>query len=281
MGFIRQADVDRHQRGSLETRVGMIEAVARAELGVDAVVLATHANHAIVRTPTGVKRLNYQLSEDASICTKPEVVDADVPVLEGMELDAAAGTDLRATAASMAAGEKVERTRVRDLARMVKREVPYWVPDALAACVQEDAPWVAWYEPQGAAVRERLHGNIRDIEAPVPRTRYGKVPESTLADCLGELRESITAIRKVARTMFDDLTPDMAYQEAELVAVHQSLRAEAESLDRGLAWVEQMDWTGAVPVVATAHDRIAARLRDGLVVKAHLHAQQTRSEGTC
>jgi hypothetical protein len=278
MGFVRQADVERHQGGSLEARVQMIESVARAELGADAVVLATHADHAIVQTPTGVKRLNYQLSEDASIVARPEVVDADVPMLEGMDLDVAAGSDLRAMTAAMATGEKVERTRVRDLARMVKREVAYWVPDALAACVQEDAPWMGWYEPQGAVVREKMHGSIRDIEAPVPRTRYAKLPESTLAGCMAELRESIAAIRKVACTMFDDLTPDVAYQEAELVAVHRSLRAEAESLDRGLAWVEKMDWAGSVPAVATAHDLIAARLRDGLVVQAHLNAQQTRSE---
>ena len=280
MGFVRQADVERHQGGSLEARVQMIEAMARAELGADAVVLATHVDHAIVSTSKGVKRLNYQLSEDASIVTKPEVVDADVPVLEGMELDVAAGTDLRAMAASMAAGETVGRTRVRDLARMVRRDVAYWVPDALAACVQEDAPWVAWYEPQGAIVREKMHGSIRDIEAPVPRTRYAKLPESTLDGCMAELRESIATIRKVACTMFDDLTQPTVYQDAELEAVHSSLRVEAESLDRGLAWVEKMDWAGSVPAVATAHDLIAARLRDGLVVQAHLRAQQkqTRSE---
>ncbi len=278
MGFVRKSDLDRYEAGSLEARVQMVEAVVRAELGADARVLATHADHAIVQTPTGVKRINFRLSEDASILTKPEVVDADVPVLEGRALDGAAGADLREAAAVLARGEAVPRTRVRDLARMLRREVPYWVPDALAACIREDAPWAGWFAPQGAAVREGLHGQIRDIEAPVPRTRYAKLADSTLAGCEAELRESMAAIRSVARTMFDGLTPDMAYQDAGLAAVHQSLREEARALDEGLAWVEQMDWAGKVPAVATAHDQIAARLRDGLVVQAHLRAQQTRSE---
>jgi hypothetical protein len=200
-----------------------------------------------------------------------------VPVLEGVGLDAAARDDLRAAAAAMADGQAMGRTRVRDLARMLRGDVPYWVPDALAACVREDAPWAGWLLPQAAAVRERLHGSIREIEAPVPRTRYAKLADSTLDGCRDELRESLAALRSVARTLFDDLTPDVAYQDAELVAVHQSLREDAAALERGLAWVERMDWAGAVPAVATAHDRIAARLRDGLVVVAHLRAQQ-RSE---
>jgi hypothetical protein len=277
MGFVRKSDLERHAVGSLEARVQMVEAAVRAELGADARVLATHADHAIVQTLTGVKRLNFQLEEDASAVAKLEVVDTDVPVLEGRALDHAAGKDLREVAAALGRGEGVPRTRVRDLARMLRREVPYWVPDALAACVAEDAPWAAWYAPQGAGVRERLHGQIRELEAPVPRTRYGKLGPESLAACESELRESVAALRAVARGLFDGLTSDVAYQEAELVAVHQSLRAEALALDAGLAWVEEMDWAGAVPEVATAHDRIAARLRDGLVVQAHLRAQ-TRSE---
>jgi hypothetical protein len=272
MAFVRKADLDRHAEGSLEARLAAVRAAA-AELQVT--VLAVHEDYALVRAVDGaVKRMRYALAE--SRASGAVLEEADVPVLEGHGLDSAAGTDLREAAAALARGEAVGRTRVRDLARMLRREVPYWVPDALAACIREDAPWAGWYAPQGAAVRERLHGSIRDIEAPVPRTRYAKVAEGTLAGCEAELRESIAAIRGVARTMFDDLTLGVSYQEAELAAVHSSLREEARALDEGLAWVEKMDWTGKVPEVATAHDRIAARLRDGLVVQAHLRAQ-TRS----
>jgi hypothetical protein len=274
MGFVRQADLERHRAGSMEARLA---AVGAAAAGLKAAVLAVHEDYALVRAEDGaVRRMRYALAEGCAV-TDVVLEEADVPVLEGRGLDKAAGGDLRAAAAALMQGEPMGRTRVRDLARMLRREVPYWVPEAVAACVREDAPWAAWYGPQGAGVRERLHGQIREIEAPVPRTRYAKLADSTLAGCEAELRESVGVLRGVARTMVDDLTQDVAYQETELTAVHQSLREDARTLDEGLAWVAELDWTGAVPMVATAHDRIAVRLRDGLVVQAHLRAQ-TRSE---
>lgn len=269
MAFVRKADVERHRAGSLEARVAAVAAAVRAQLGEGAEVIATHADYALVRVPEGVRRVEYQLAEGAGSVGLGAVAEADVPVLAGLDLDAAAADALRE-----AVGGNWDRTRVRDLARMLRRDAAYWVPDAVAACVAEEAPWRGWFEPQGAVVRERLHGQIRDLEAPVPRTRYARLAPEALAAAEAELRESVGVLRQVARGMFDALSTDVAYQEAELEAVHQSLRAEAEAVDRGLAWVERMAWAGAVPVVATAHDRIAARLRDGLVVQAHLRCAQ-------
>ena len=274
MGFVRQADVERHRSGCFEARVAAVAAAARQGLGAGAVVIATHADHAIVRAGEAVKRMAYTMDEGHAPAAVV-VEDADVPVLAGFALDRAAQGALREGVAALLGGQGLDRTRVRDLARMARRDGAYWVEEAAAACEQAAAPWRGWYDPQAAAVRERLHGHIRDLEAAVPSQRFGKLAEGKLPEYAAELRASVAALREVARGVFDGLNVTVAYQEAELAAVHRSLQDEAGTMDRGLAWLEQMEWAGKEAAVAAAHDRIAARLRDALVVQAHLDTRRS------
>lgn len=274
MAFVRKADIERHRAGCLEARVAAVAAAVQ-QVGAGAEVIATHVDHAIVRVGDEVKRVTYTMDEASGAPAGVAVEAADVPVLAGHDLDRAVQGDLREAVASMVAGQPVERTRVRDLARMARRDGAYWLGEAVAACRVPEAPWRGWYEPQAAVVREALHGRIREIEAAVPRQRYAKLPEGRVAEYAAELRESLAALRSVARGLFDALTPDVAYQEAGLAAVHQSLRVEAGTIDRGLAWLERLEWAGREATVAAAHDQIAAGLRDALVVREHLATRRS------
>jgi hypothetical protein len=279
MGFVRKADIERHRAGCLEARVAAVREAAERALGTEIEVIATHADHAIVRAGSAVKRLTYSLAESGGLAGGVAVEDADMAALEGMDLDAAVAEDLRGVVAAMLAGQALPRTRVRDLSRMARRDGAYWLGEAVAGCARVEAPWRNWFAPQSATVREALHGRIREIEEPVPRQRFGKLPEGKLPEYAGELREGLAALRVVARGLFDDLTDDVAYQEAGLAAVHQSLRDEASTMDRGLAWLERMAWAGREGVVATAHDQIAATLRDALVVREHLRTRRSTDHG--
>jgi hypothetical protein len=279
MGFVRRADIERHRAGCFEARVAAVAAAVREHLGAGATVLATHADHAVVRVGDAVKRVAYGLDEASGAVAHVVVEDADVPVLAGYALDCAVQGELREAVATLVAGGAVDRTRVRDLARMARRDGTYWIEEAAAACEPASAPWWGWYEPQAALVRERLHGRIREIEAAVPSQRYAKLGEGRLPEYAAELRASVGQLRAVAGGLFDGLAADVTYQGEGLAAVHQSLRDEAGTLSTGLAWLESMVWAGKEGVVAATHDRIAARLRDALVVHAHLGTQRSTGHG--
>lgn len=279
MAFIRKIDLLRHQQGSLEARLQVAKQAVRQALGEDATVLATHDTYALARSADGqVQTVQYQLQEgQASGVT---VVASDVPVLTGMALDRAVADDLPGVVTAMLEGQAMDRTRMRDLARMARTGAAYWMADALAMTesVGQGAAWWAYFAPQALQVRERLHGTIKQIEAPVPTTRFARLADARLGEYAQELRECVGTLRAVARGVFDTLKADVSYHDETVKAVHESLRQEMDGLNHALAWVEQMEWTGKLPDVAIAHDRIAARLRDGLVVRAHLRSM-TKDEG--
>jgi len=278
MSFIRETDLGKHRIGSLEQRLTTVRTAVQQAMGEGTIVLSTHDTYAIARATDGtIKRVSYQLQEGQT--SDLAVTEAeDVPILAGLDLDRAAMVDLRETVQTMLDGTPIERTRVRDLAHMARKNRSYWVEEALAEAEVADSPWWNYYAPQAPIIREQLHGSIREIEGPVPRARFGKLAAGRLPEFESEMRACLKQIQGVAKGLFDALAPGMAYHKETVSAVHQSLRSEAQGIAEALAWVSQMDWAGKLPAVATAHDRLAARLRDGLVVRAHLDA--LTKEGT-
>jgi hypothetical protein len=272
MKYARTVDLNRHRQGSLEARLAAAQQLVRDHLGEDTEMVATHETYAIARTADGrVHEVRYQLTEGQD----PEVLiteAADVPVLEGLALDRAAADDLRSVTESLLAGEAIGRDRWHDLARMARKDVTYWVGEALTELEESwgESAWWAYYAPQEPTIRKALHGSIREIESPVPQPRFGKFSEAKVEGYSTELRECLTQLQGVARGLFDDLSaPAVCYGEA-MDAIHRSLRQEARDIAETLAWVERMNWTGHFSDVATAHDRLAARLKNALVMQAHL-----------
>lgn len=280
MPFVRKADIDQHWAGSLEQRMEIAAKAVRDAVGDGAKVLATHESYALAQAQDGtVQRVTYQLQEGQAEDVAAAVAE-DVPCLDGLGLDRVAAHDLRGAVSEMLKGSVLDRTRVRDLARMVKGDVPYWIDEAVDRLDKagSGAEWWEYYAPQEPEIREGLHGSIRELESPVPKTRFSKLAEKKLPEVATELRECVGQLKTVAGGLFDDLATDVAYHTEDLATRHKSLRMEAQGIRDALAWIEQMEWNEEhLPVVATAHDRIAARLRNGVIMSAHLRAM-TREE---
>lgn len=272
MRYVRRGDLARHRQGSLEARLATVRTAVAEALGAEAQVLATHEDYALVRGSDGyLQQVRYQLTEDGA----QEVViaeAADVPVLEGYGLDRAVADDLRTLTEALLAGENLGRDQWQDLARMTRGDVTYWVTEALdqLAEAQAHTAWMEYFSPQEPQIRKALHGHVREIEAPVPQLRFGRFAASKVEEYVGELRECLVQLQSVAGELFDGLGAAAVYNEEAMEAIHQSLRADAGDIAKALAQVEHMDWTGHLMDVAQAHDRLAGRLKDALIMQAHL-----------
>ena len=273
--YVRGEDLAKWMGDSLEARISLVETAVTAKVGVAVELLATREDGALFRTPDGA------LHEAAFVFVNGVVGDVAVqpstlPVYEEAALPGLVSAELRDLAGAMVRGEAVERTRVRSLAGLLRKDEPYTlgavlsqVDEALAGAGEQH--WHTLYEANQERIRTALWGQIRELEARVPSTAYGKLPRARLPEFEAELRESIGLVGGVCVEIVDRIRPlAFAKDDEFLGAIRESLIAEAQLLHGLLAKAGRLVRAEDLERTAAAHDRWCGRARTMEVVSAYL-----------
>lgn len=268
--YVRAADLRPYTSGSLEEQQERVQAAIEAEVG-PVELIATQADRALVRTREGALReATFKIADGA--VTDVQVRDARVPQ-HGPELvPSLVAEELRALVGAMLRGEAVERTQVRACARMLAADEDYWIGDVLRKMEEAESPALT---EQEAKIRESMWGQVRELEARIPKTAYAKIPAARLPEFESELRESWKLVGEALCEIIDGASP-LVFSEEEMGAIQESLIVEVQALQglhRKAGWLMRTEDLGRA---AVAHDRLCGRARTMVVMAAYLKGRQQK-----
>lgn len=273
--YVRGEDLERWTAGSLEASIERVERALAGHAGVAVEVLATREDGALYRTPEGALHeaaFTQGSTGVEGITSKP----SSVPVHEAAALPRLVADELRALTAAMVRGEAPERTRVRSLAGLLRADEVYTLGQVLArvdeACAGTGAAhWRTLYEANQERIRTAMWGQIRELEARVPKTSYARLPLARLPEFEAELRESLGLVGGLLCEMVDGIQPLVFDKDDEFLgAIRESLIAEAQTLRGLLAKAGQLMRAEDLERAAVAHDGLCGRARVMEVVSAYL-----------
>jgi hypothetical protein len=277
--YVRGEDLEKWMGNSLEARISLVETAVTAKVGVAVELLATREDGALFRTPDG--KLHEATFVTCVGDHGPTVADvavqpSTIPVHEEAALPRLVSDELRSITADLMDGKAIERTRVRSLANLVKTEEVYHVGQVIAkldeACaVTGDEHWYKLYEANQEKIRTAMYGQIRELEAHVPKTAYARLPKTRLTEFEPELRESMGLLAKVMEEIIDVIRPLVFDRDDEFFgAIRESLIAEAQTLHGLLAKAGELMRAEDLERVAVAHDGLCGRARTMEVVSAYI-----------
>ena len=277
--YVRGEDLAKWMGNSLEARISLVEAAVTAKVGISVDLLATSEDGALFRTPDGKLHeatFTACVGDHGPTVADVEVKPSTIPVHEEAALPRLVGDELRALTADLMDGKAIERTRVRSLANLVKTEEVYRVSQVIAkldeACAATgDEHWFKLYEANQEKIRTAMYGQIRELEAHVPKTAYARLPKTRLTEFEPELRESMGLLAKVMEEIIDVIRPLVFDRDDEFFgAIRESLIAEAQTLHGLLAKAGELMRAEDLERVAVAHDGLCGRARTMEVVSAYI-----------
>lgn len=274
--YVRGEDLAKWMGDSMEARITLVEMAVTAKVGVAVDLLATREDGALFRTPDG-KLHEATFAFVNGVVGDVTVQPSTIPVHEAAALPRLVSDELRALTADLMDGKPIERTRVRSLANLVDANEVYWPSQVIAkvneACeAKGDTHWFKLYEANQEKIRTAMWGQIRDLEARVPKTAYAKLPKTRLTEFEPELRESMGLLAKVMEEIIDVIRPLVFDKDDEFYgAIRESLLAEAQTLHGLLAKAGEL-WMRAEDLerVAVAHDGLCGRAKTMEVVSAYI-----------
>jgi hypothetical protein len=272
--YVRGEDLTKWTEGSMEEELATWERAIGTKVGVQVELVATQQGlgACLFRTPDGALH-EARLTDDRKDIT---VQPSTVPVYEAAALPRLVGDELRALTADLMEGKAIERTRVRSLANLVRTEEVYRVSQVIAkldeACAATgDEHWYKLYEANQEKIRTAMWGQIRELEAHVPKTAYARLPKTRLTEFEPELRESMGLLAKVMEEIIDVIRPLVFDGDDEFFgAIRESLIAEAQTLHGLLAKAGELMRAEDLERVAVAHDGLCGRARTMEVVSAYI-----------
>jgi hypothetical protein len=279
--FVRGEDLTKWTEGSLEAQLDLVERTLEAAVKGPVELLATRADGALFRTPDGALH-------EAAFTAAPgqlegvEIHPSTIPVHEAATLPRLVADELRDLTAAMLRGEAVERARVRAVAELLVADEQYTLGAVLQradeACAQTgDTHWFTLYEANQEKIRTTMWGQIRELEARVPKTAYARLPRTRLPEFEPELRESMGLLGGVLTEVVDGISPLVFDRDDEFLgAIRDSLIAEAQTLHGLLAKAGQLIRAEDLERAAVAHDRWCGRARTMEVVSAYLKGRANK-----
>ena len=273
--YVRGEDLERWMQGSLEANIDRVERALAEHAGVAVEVLATREDGALYRTPEGALHeaaFTQGPTGIEGVTSKPSAI----PVFGAEAAPVLAAAELRAITAGMLEGQAPERTRVRNLTGVLRAGEPYTMGAVIGAVeeamsVAGEQHWYALYEANQERIRTAMWGQIRELEARVPSTAYGRLPRTRLVEFEPELRESLGLLAGVCNQIVDTIRPLEFDRDHEFLgAIRESLIAEAERLHGLLARAGQLMRAEDMDRAAVAHDRWCGRAKTMEVVAAYL-----------
>ena len=119
-------------------------------------------------------------------------------------------------------------------------------------------------------IKTSLYGRIREMEGSVPRTRYARLPSGRLHEFGKEVKESM-AILKDRYADVAESCHGLTFGDNEfLSAVCESLIVEAQAAVGLLGKAEKLARQDDLPMVARAHDKLADRAKNMVLVSEYL-----------
>lgn len=273
--YVRGEDLEKWMRGSFEEQMDVVEAAIEKSVGVRVQMIATRGDGALFMTPDGKLQEAHYVFIDNGM-SEVKVNASPVPAYEEAALPRLVSDELRTITADLMDGKTIERTRVRSLANLVRTEEVYHVGQVIAkldeACAATgDNHWFKLYEANQEKIRTSMYGQIRDLEARVPKTAYAKLPKTRLTEFEPELRESMGLLAKVMEEIIDVIRPLVFDGDDEFFgAIRESLIAEAQTLHGLLAKAGELMRAEDLERVAVAHDGLCGRARTMEVVSAYV-----------
>lgn len=273
--YVRGEDLEKWMRGSFEEQMDVVEAAIEKAVGVRIQMIATRGDGALFMTPDGkLQEARYVFVDNGM--SEVTVSPSPVPAYEEAALPRLVGDELRSVTADLMDGKAIERTRVRSLANLVRTEEVYRVSQVIAkldeACAATgDEHWYKLYEANQEKIRTAMWGQIRELEALVPKTAYARLPRTRLAEFEPELRESMGLLGKVMEDIIDGIRPLVFDGDDEFYgAIRESLIAEAQLLHGLLAKAGELMRAEDLERVAVAHDGLCGRAKTMEVVSAYI-----------
>jgi hypothetical protein len=279
--YVRGEDLEKWMRGSFEQQMDVVEAAIERAVGVRVQMIATRGDGALFMTPDGkLQEARYVFIGDSM--SEVIVNPSPVPAYEETALPRLVGDELRELTAAMVRGEAPERTRVRSLTGLLRADEVYTLGQVLArvdeACAGTgETHWHTLYEANQEKIRTAMWGQIRELEARVPKTAYAKLPRARLPEFDAELRESMAIMAGLLHEMVDGISPLVFDRDDEFLgAIRDSLIAEAQTLRGLLAKAGQLIRAEDLERAAVAHDRWCGRARTMEVVSAYLKGRANK-----
>lgn len=275
MPYIQGSKIDGQFKGSLEHKALLIRDAIVEHFGESRVsVLATHSNHALVMDGVGqMLEVSYNLKKGKveNIEAKPTDV---VPIIADEDLPAHVAGELRSMAESAMRGEKISRTQVREVAQLLDKDEDYWLSDVIEKTenVATKSEWFKMYEANQEQIRTSLYGRIREIEKPIPSTKFAKIAPSKLGNFEEELKEAVGVLCKFAHQLVDECSKMVFDQKRDefFSAICESLNVEAQAVASLLGKAEKLMRTEDMERMAVAHDRLAERAKVMAVVAEYI-----------
>lgn len=273
--YVRGEDLEKWTGDSMEARISLVEAAVTAEVGVTVELLATRDGGALFRTPDGnLHEATFVFAN--GVVGEVAVQPSTIPVYEAAALPRLVGDELRTLTADLIDGKAIERTRVRSLANLVRTDEVYRVSQVIlrideACAATGDEHWFKLYEANQEKIRTSMYGQIRELEAHVPKTAYAKLPKARLTEFESELRESMGILATVMEDIIDGIRPLVFAEDDEFYgAIRESLIAEAQLLHGLLAKAGELMRAEDLERIAVAHDGLCGRAKAMEVVSAYI-----------
>lgn len=275
MSFVQGSAIEKAMKGSMETLTEAIHQCVHDHYTDSALnIVATFEGHVLAfNEDKKLLKITYGLDEENNLVVTGAKPSKAIPVIEAADIPNHVSKELKGVVKKMMAGKKVSRTQVRELAAFTQKDEMYWMSDILSKIEEStgDADWYKMYEANLERIRTSLHGRIREIEGQVPRTHYTRIAKAKLEEFDKEIRESLTILTGLFGKLCEDcrvLTfPD---KQDFLGVVRESLIAEAQAVVSLLGKAEKLAGRDDLPLVASAHDKLADRARTMVLVSAYI-----------
>jgi len=277
MPFVQSSEIEKYHEGSFENRILVLQSAIESTVGKRVTMLATHPERALAIDEDGkFHELHFAMHDGHPVGLQD--YPADVQVIGEDAMPRFLASELRGLVADGCSGRALDRTRVRDLCGLLKRDEHYWLGDVLEAITKatsDEAPWRKLYEDQKATVA----GRTEEFAGTIPTTRYTRLPAEKLESFTDELHDSLVALAGVFARVIDE-TSAVVFDvgDEKRSAVRNSLIVEAQAAKSLLSKAEKLMTSTDVTRTAEAHDRLAERAKKMVAVVSWLRPREPKDE---
>lgn len=275
--LIEREVIDGLRSGSFQEFVDLVEARIQKELGEDAVVFATHRDHAFAIANDRVVKVSWNMDNDSEDVV---VEDANVDVVTGATMDRFVRRKLRSIA-EMAIEEGSDdelRNRLRDLAPYVNKKSIYWFDDIekLVTGLEESSSWRAFFRENETRIKKAVRGHLGKIDELIPRNHFGWASSEKLKTLRESLFESIEVLSKLFSGLSEDLS-GLSFSEEksrgidlDASAVQKELLGECDTFQRALSAAIKIAESEDLVKLARIHDSVLNQIRQVLITAKFL-----------
>lgn len=270
--YVQGSQIDKIYSGSIEESIDKVHAAIDEHFGDSSInIVATHDGYAYAFSEDGDPlKVTFKTKKDGSIAVVSAKPTDKIMVIEDKKVPKHVSGELRSIVKEMVEGN-VTRTRVREVASLLRKDEDYWLSDVLGKINEGsgDTDWIKMYEANMEKVRTSLYGNIKEIESGIPSTRYSTIKE--LDQVSEELCLSIGLLKKRMSDIFDE-SEKVSFNSEEdfLKVVNESLRVEAQNMSAMLGKVESLFEDSHLSEMASMHDRVADRIKKMAILSEYI-----------